>query len=501
MGCQPLVGTSIIPNPPLRNSMNANFNVIARKTFLKVGFGITVLGLVLRWQAAKGDLWLDETWSLSLVRPIHSAGEVFWSINHANNHFLNSLWMYWVGQDASVMTYRAPAILFGAASVPAAGWAVRRWGRVAVLATMWLFVTNFLMIEYGSQARGYSGLILFTLLAIATTQNALEEEKPGFTRRTSWVLALWLCLGFLCHILMIQTAAIVALWMLRERHQRTGNLIRSIGETIGTMLPGALAMAPVAWCLVAHAGTFDLGYRIPFNPVDFWRAYGTLVIILFGWLQVDEWNCLLAVAALYAIIGHIFLRSDRRETFYSTSLLIVPIIFFAGCLPNTSYARYFLPFGTIALMGLGEWCGRTFVRSDRHRVLAVGVLLVTLLFNMTLLTFFYSNNRGDYLGLVRRMAKDGPIVYGTTQPESALASLQYYGRRLNVPVTEVPRDQWCTAHPNWFVLTEIEGLSPQERAKQISKDCGCTLKQIPFAYFGLSGPGWRIYHREPEGLR
>ena len=46
-------------------------------------------GLCLRIIAAKGDLWLDEIWTLRLLEPVKSLGDVFFKVHHDNNHFCN----------------------------------------------------------------------------------------------------------------------------------------------------------------------------------------------------------------------------------------------------------------------------------------------------------------------------------------------------------------------------------------------------------------------------
>jgi len=47
---------------------------------------ITLVGFLLRVLAARGELWLDEIWSLTLLEEISSWHEVFWKIPNVNNH-------------------------------------------------------------------------------------------------------------------------------------------------------------------------------------------------------------------------------------------------------------------------------------------------------------------------------------------------------------------------------------------------------------------------------
>ncbi|TIT25126.1 MAG: hypothetical protein E5W81_04450 [Mesorhizobium sp.] len=67
---------------------------------------IAVTGLVLRLLGARGDLWLDEIWSFALIEPLTSIDQIFWRVNHDNNHFLNSVYLYLIGPDASPLIQR-----------------------------------------------------------------------------------------------------------------------------------------------------------------------------------------------------------------------------------------------------------------------------------------------------------------------------------------------------------------------------------------------------------
>ena len=479
-----------------RRRMN-NLKSTRSEMFFPMAFAITATGLWLRLHAADSDLWLDELWSLALVSRIHSAGAVFWNINHANNHFLNSLWMYGIGQNATVFLYRLPALIFGTAAIPVAGWVARRHGMVAILAVMLLFSINFIMIDLSSQARGYAGLVLFTLLAIGFSASALDLKQPRLTDRSSWLLGVCVMLGFLSQIIMMQTVAVIGLWTLRTRFSQTGPTLRTVWDTAVVMAPSAFLTAPFIVCMVLNAGKFDLGNVIAFDPLSFWVSYGMLLQILVGSDHVQTGVCLAGLAALLCSLGYVYFKSGRRELFYSTALVLVPIIFFAGRLPNTNYPRYFLPFGVIFILGIGELYGHLCSRSKGHKIAASIGLAAIIFFNICLISIFFSIGRGEYLALAKTMVRDDTIRYGTTQPAPASAVFDYYGRKLGVRVIQTPREQWCTARPDWFVFTDLAHLSIEQVVSRVEEECGYKLKEIPFEGYGLSASGWHVYHPEP----
>lgn len=56
---------------------------------------ILLIASALRLVGTRGDLWLDEIWTLVLLKPVTSVGQIIWGINHDNNHYLNSLYSMW----------------------------------------------------------------------------------------------------------------------------------------------------------------------------------------------------------------------------------------------------------------------------------------------------------------------------------------------------------------------------------------------------------------------
>jgi uncharacterized membrane protein len=124
-----------------------------------------VFALGLRLAAASGDLWLDEIWSVLIARTLHSAADVF-TLRHDNNHPLNTLYLYLLGQPRLQLEYRLASVLSGVACIGLVGYSAwRRWGaRESWLATV-LCAVSFPIVLYSSEARGYGLLLFFALMA------------------------------------------------------------------------------------------------------------------------------------------------------------------------------------------------------------------------------------------------------------------------------------------------------------------------------------------------
>src|SRR6266478_1618634 len=164
---------------------------------LAIAVASFVVGTVVRVLAAQNDLWFDEVWTLELLRErVHCLSDVFINVKHSNNHHLVSLWMWLVGQNASSLTYRLPSIMASIGTVVLAGFigARRSWleGCIAVTLTS----SSYLLIHFGTEARGYSLAIFFALLAWYALQR-FEERRSWI-----WIVVFWsaVVLGFLAHL-------------------------------------------------------------------------------------------------------------------------------------------------------------------------------------------------------------------------------------------------------------------------------------------------------------
>src|SRR3954465_8111902 len=121
---------------------------------------IALAGCALRIAAAHGGLWTDEAWSVVYAAQARDPLGVFLRINHDNNHHLYSLWLQAIGVDASPLLARLPAIVAGTLCIPAAALVVARRSAPAGIVAALLFAVSPTMVNFGSEARGYSLMLL-----------------------------------------------------------------------------------------------------------------------------------------------------------------------------------------------------------------------------------------------------------------------------------------------------------------------------------------------------
>lgn len=148
-----------------------------RTTQIRLAF-LTLLALVLRLWKSNTDLWTDEVFTL-LDFARKPFGEILTSFQSQNQHFLYSILArasisVW-GESAWAL--RLPAVLFGAGCVPVLFLLCRRLlGAKAALLAAALMTVSYHHIWFSQNARGYTGLLFFTLLATELWFRALEKN-------------------------------------------------------------------------------------------------------------------------------------------------------------------------------------------------------------------------------------------------------------------------------------------------------------------------------------
>ena len=133
--------------------------------------------------------------------------DAFSKLRIDNNHPLNTLLIYWLGEQANWIVYRLPALLSGVATVFLMGAAARLLDTKPWLA-MLLATVSLPLIQYSAEARGYSTAALLGLTAWYICYAHLAMRiSPG------WLLAFWACciLGMLSHMTFIFVLAALGL--------------------------------------------------------------------------------------------------------------------------------------------------------------------------------------------------------------------------------------------------------------------------------------------------
>jgi 4-amino-4-deoxy-L-arabinose transferase-like glycosyltransferase len=162
---------------------------------------LTLIALVLRIPALNSCLWLDEVLTMArFAKP--PLAWIFTSFPDQNQHMLYSLLAHGslrlFGEQA--WSLRLPSVLFGAGSV----WALFLLGRkiagdTEALLACALMTVSYHHIWFSQNARGYMGLLFFTLLGTWLWMEAIERDNVRLW--TSYIACM--ALGFWIHMTML----------------------------------------------------------------------------------------------------------------------------------------------------------------------------------------------------------------------------------------------------------------------------------------------------------
>ena len=356
------------------------------------GGAIALAGLALRIAAARGGLWTDEAWSVIYAAQARDPLGVFLRINHDNNHHLYSLWLQAIGPAASPMLARAPAILAGSLASSSRQRSSARRSRTAGIVAALLFAVTPALVAFGSEARGYSMMLLAALTMLLLVSDALDG-RPA--RGADWWLGVIALLGMLSHMTMAAPVGIAALWVYFERRAELGPAA-ALPATARLMGPALVATVSVILFVFTAAALSPTGMRLggyqPFSAPHYAAALDDLALWSTGLSAPWLWSIplLLGAGALgIAVQRPMWLGS--RALLYALLILAVPLAAAVIRPGNTEFARYYLASAIGLLLFISDWIGRGL--RNRPTIRAGAALLVVTLVGVEPLSRFHPDLR------------------------------------------------------------------------------------------------------------
>lgn len=442
---------------------------------------IAVVGLALRIAAARGGLWLDEAWSAVFARDVSTPAGILLSINHDNNHHLNTLWLQFVGLDASPLAQRGLSIAAGTLTILVAGALGGRRGTTAGVVTALLFALSPILVTYGSEARGYAPMLLALVTALLVVERWLDDAGTPSPAAT---LAIIVVLGMVSQLTMIFGIAALAGWAVLRAG--LGPAPRpSIGAVARAFAP-ALAVAAGAIALVfgvaESRGGFQIGSYQPFAGVVYVHGLSDALRYTLG--LPTAFGALLVAAA----VGALMLPSLRQRVgFHALALLGLPLAALVLHLGNSGIARYYLLSVVALLLVLAEDGGWAVRRGGGTRWLALGLVVAVCGGSLSEDVALVRNQRADpaaAIAAMRARAPDGTTVALDQPRASAVIDAASASARYRVSLAQCGR----------FLFVDRDGDTPFPHRPA---RCGRHYRVIAEGHpTGLSGTHWMLYTRE-----
>lgn len=381
-------------------------------------------GLALRIFGADGPLWLDELVSVDFVTGANGPNGILTA--HDNNHVLNTLWLAMVGPQAPVMLQRALAIALSVAAIPLAGLLLRPRGTAAAIAGTVVFALAVPFVVYGSEARGYAGLLICTLAMILAADRHLATDPPGARWWAAAATGFGVAFQPLMALACVSVSGAVFLVHLRRSRSFDAALSRSIRFLAPSIVVGMALVALAAWQI--HRTGLAFGGVKTFTVENFVSGYAGMLTAVLG-LPAGV-PSLLPLALIAVVLAVVALRpaTDRDLPLVLTGVVVVPALLFLARPPNTEMVRYHMVAGIVAAVGLALALSVAARAGTAGRLFGAVVAAVWIAGQSMQVAGFLSLGRAPVQPLVAEAAAGlaEPIVIGSRRPLLAV----YYVRAL-----------------------------------------------------------------------
>jgi hypothetical protein len=452
-----------------------------------------VVGLVLRAIAARGDLWLDEIWTLDLVRKIQSPLDVLTRLKHDNNHPLNSLLCWLLLESRHDIVFRLPSVVAGGVAVMAAArvaWrlAAEQHRRLAAVMAAGCFAVSFLMVNYGSEARGYGLALAFSLVAWMCV---LEGHA---SRRWLWTFAYWLATSaaYLAHASSIylvlglvgQAAAAVAV---SRESRRTA--------VLDLVTWHAVPLVAFAVYYLAYLSSIRIGGGTPTAAAP---ILAQTVSALVG--VPDRAGAVLDVAVLVVLLGWVLLREAKvsagRFVLFATAMIASPLLVHSLSANRLLYPRYFLVPCAVLLIGVAIHAA-SFWGSVMGRRAILGLAMLLFVGNTVHLVELARFGRGSYREAIAWMAERSPfkdVVVASDNDFRNGTVLMHHAKRMGLDqrVQFIRSESAPVVRPEWIILHRFHPVEEPAQSFPVAEGINYG-ESASFRGGWLSGCAWYVY--------
>jgi hypothetical protein len=107
------------------------------------------------------------------------------------------------------------------------------------------------------------------------------------------------------------------------------------------------------------------------------------------------------------------------------------------------------------------------------------------------------DGRDQTAAAMQMVGGSGPVLVATDQDIRNRPIVEYFAKRLNLPITYVPITEICARNPQWLLSSSVDAEMPE---KLDTSPVGCNKifeKQAAFPQWGLSGLPWTVYRAAP----
>ncbi|MEL6856890.1 MAG: hypothetical protein AAFO74_00805 [Pseudomonadota bacterium] len=472
--------------------------------------GIVLLGFCLRLKAASGDLWFDEIWTVKSLQGLNEPSEILTKWISDNNHLLNSLYVFWVKDQVHSFWFRAFSIAISTGSILAGYWAAQAYGSRTRLIFAFQLAAAFPFVLYGSEARGFAGMIFCALTAIGLVERHLKTDKdtPGAA-----LFAICIGIGGLFHMTIFLLLVVLAVWVFWIRlNQENWHFQRALARAHRFFRP--VIFVPLIFAVVLSAPVYfhpdrliEIGSISHFEWSHVADGFDRLLRLVLGAPYAPP---MMTQAALIAALVFFLRRPGQSKITLDITPLavialgIVPIIMVIVQLPNLQYPRYFLCLALILCLWLSIRIADASKSNGYKRWIAAGLVAVFMHGQFIQYAGFSGPQRGQYRQAIAEISQSGATFYSAAEPFRTMVTIDYFQAidKSDFKLTHIDlKNSDCEAPPKWFIA-EIH--RPRDTVRETINLSGrvCTLRydlHKTYLHYKLSGRSWALYrHAGPD---
>ncbi len=447
---------------------------------------VILLGCIIRIAGISSELWIDEIWSLDIASRLQSAWSVF-TIHHDNNHYLNTLYLYFVGSNMPYALYRIPTLLFGCGLLISVSlWGMKRNAVEGIILTVFIAM-SFLLNHYVWEARGYTTMLFFGFLSFVCMEQFLQRQQKRY------VLYFWLTsiLAFLGHLTYLHLYLALVAWSAYVLLYRTQKLKQFV----------LLHCLPILCTILLYF--IDIRWMV-YGGADGQLTATDLFVQTIGKILGTPETSWIGLAIAIACIALVYIEfEDLMEEHKRDKLIFFFMILFGSPLfvvlafqPPQLFVRHLLPCILFFLIFTSHILGKWLQQTRTKQLLAAGIISVYILGNTANISLALEHDRIRHMPVLDFLAQntEGDIItIGSNFDFQTMLFLSFYVPRIKSEkdVTYVASDYIQNEQPEWYLVQSPRG--GEFPASEISVE-GLPYQRIDWT----ENPGmrWTVYWRQ-----
>ena len=456
---------------------------------------IFLLAIIIRVRAAFNDLWLDEIWSLELVRELRSALGVFTLTHHDNNHYLNSLFIYFLGQRGNWPGYRILSELTGIGTIVLAWFIGTKQNKWSALFSTFLVSFSYVLILYSSEARGYASLIFFCFACFLILQSFLENPRWSLAA----LFAVCAVFGLTSHLTFLVFIAGSLPWFCL-RLRRHGFPLPKIG-----LWALACYAIPLAYLLVLYfvdLRYLQIGGGTPITTFDGYRAMLAWTLGGTNTVEIQYFTAAVCIAALAAGVWILTRQRSDDWIFYIGVIAIAPLAMALVDRGTLHYVRYFIVALGFLLLLLGRLLGWLFETGRIGKIAALAFCSAFIGLNALSISALFHYGRGHISDAINFMAKNAnpneEISFAGEQDFRIQFILGFYWREMmdGKPAKYYVQDRWPSTGAEWVLFHKDSMTEPVPPGRRFTDKFDNAFELVrTFPTAPLSGVHLFVYRR------